>query len=57
VEDTPEHIKQLQLKIWLAKAPGERLRQFIVDNDTFFKMINAAKASLKTKQKNNKTES
>ena len=57
MEDTPEYIKQLQLKIWLAKTPGERLRQFIVDNDAFFKMINAAKASLKTNKKIIKTDS
>jgi hypothetical protein len=24
--DTPQHIKELQLRIWLSKSPGERLR-------------------------------
>lgn len=57
IQDTPEYIKQLQLKIWLSKTPGERIIQFVKDNDDFFKMINAAKASLKTKHKNNKTDS
>ncbi len=49
MQDTPEHIKQLQLKICLDKSPSERLLQFINDNDAFFKMINSAKESLKTK--------
>jgi hypothetical protein len=35
--DTPQHIKDLQLKIWLTKQPMERLRQFLVDNDALFK--------------------
>ncbi len=33
MKDTPEHIKVLQLKIWLSKPPAERLRQMITDND------------------------
>ena len=50
MQDTPDHIKQLQLKIWLSKSPSERLMQFLLDNDAFFKMINSAKTSLKTKK-------
>jgi len=38
MQDTPEHIKQLQLEIWLSKIIPERLEQFILDNDTLFKM-------------------
>ena len=57
MQDTPEHIKQLQLKIWLSKTPGERLKQCIIDNGAFFTMMNSAKASFKTKQKNNKSDS
>lgn len=34
--DTPEHIKQLQLKVWLSKSPMERLLQFLQDNETLF---------------------
>lgn len=34
--DTPQHIKELQLKIWLSKPPGERLRQFMEDNTALF---------------------
>ncbi len=54
MQDTPEHIKQLQLKIWLEKTPGQRLTQFLIDNDSFFKMIQSARESFETKQKNNK---
>jgi len=46
MKDTPEHIKQLQLNIWLSKTPSERLLQFLIDNDAFYKMINEAKKSL-----------
>ncbi len=41
--DTPENIKQLQLKIWLSKPPMERLRQFLVDNESLFQFWNEAK--------------
>ncbi len=37
--DTPKYIKELQLKIWLAKSPGERLVQYLNDNDALFKGI------------------
>lgn len=30
--DTPHHIKELQLKIWLSKSPGERLRLTLEGN-------------------------
>jgi len=38
MQDTPDHIKQLQLDIWLSKTIPERLEQFIIDNDAMFKM-------------------
>ncbi len=47
MEDTPQNIKDLQLKIWLSKPPGERLRQCIVDSEQFYKMIEQAKEGLK----------
>ncbi len=43
--DTPEHIKQLQLKIWLSKSPAERLKQFLEDNEALFKFWAKAKES------------
>jgi hypothetical protein len=35
-EDTPPHIKQLQLEIWLSKPPMERLRLTLENNDDLF---------------------
>ena len=54
--DTPQHIKELQLKIWLDKSPAERLLQYLKDNDTLYKGIlqlknDAAKGSEKTANK------
>ena len=49
MNDTPQHIKELQLKIWLSKSPGERLRQFMEDNASLFQFWNKAQKS------NNKT--
>lgn len=34
--DTPKHIKELQLSIWLSKPPMERLRQMMKDNEAIF---------------------
>ena len=44
--DTPEHIKELQLKLWLAKTPEERLLQFLSDNDIMFQGILALKKDM-----------
>ena len=44
--DTPDHIKKIQLEIWLAKTPEERLTQFLKDNDEMFKAIIQAKKDL-----------
>ena len=35
--DTPQHIKDLQLRIWLSKSPMERLKQMMEDNASLFK--------------------
>ena len=43
--DTPQHIKDLQLQIWLAKPPLERLRQFLVDNEALYLFWNANKTT------------
>lgn len=37
--DTPQHIKDLQLQGWLSKTPGERLYQFLIDNDVMYKAL------------------
>jgi len=49
VTDTPEHIKELQLKLWLSKSPEERLLQFIRENDAWWKALKEAKENLKSK--------
>jgi len=46
MQDTPEHIKQLQLEIWLSKTIPERLEQFILDNDALFKMWRQAQEQI-----------
>ncbi len=51
MEDTPEHIKKLQLKIWLQKTPGERLRQFLLDNEALFIAWQKIKENNQSKQK------
>jgi hypothetical protein len=45
MNDTPKNIKELQLKIWLSKSPGERLRQFLEDNASLFQFWAAARKS------------
>ncbi|GAA4741338.1 hypothetical protein GCM10023229_20860 [Flavisolibacter ginsenosidimutans] len=47
--DTPDHIKKLQLEIWLSKPPGERLRQFLVDNDAMYSFWRTAKENMEKK--------
>jgi hypothetical protein len=37
MEDTPQHIKELQLKVWMDKTPAQRLKQFLEDNDALQK--------------------
>ena len=45
MNDTPQHIKGLQLKIWLSKSPAERLKQFMEDNTSLFQFWNTARKS------------
>ena len=44
--DTPQHIKNLQLKLWLEKPPGERLCQTIIDIDAMRIALREAKKKL-----------
>jgi hypothetical protein len=46
MKDTPQHIYDLQLKIWLSKAPGERLLRFLQDNDDLQQALKKAKIQL-----------
>ena len=41
--DTPNHIKELQLKIWLSKSPGERLRLTFEGNGQLLHFWSAAR--------------
>ena len=34
--NTPQHIKEKQLAIWLSKTPAERLKQTLTDNEALF---------------------
>ena len=36
MQDTPDHVKKIQLQIWLSKTPEERLRQAIEDNEALY---------------------
>ena len=51
--DTPRHIKELQLKIWLSKTPMERLYQFIIDNEALYSFWKTDKAKNITDTANN----
>ena len=46
MQDTPDHIKKIQLQIWLAKSPAERLRQAIQDNEALFTFWEQARSEL-----------
>ena len=53
MQDTPDHIKQLQLKIWLSKTISERLEQFILDNDALFKLWQQAQKQISSHNNTN----
>ncbi len=46
MQDTPDHVKKIQLQIWLAKTPAERLLQAIQDNEAMYSFWELAKAQL-----------
>jgi hypothetical protein len=50
MNDTPQHIKELQLKIWLSKSPEERLRQFLQDNENLFLFWKTGKEQMDVKE-------
>lgn len=43
MEDTSEHVKKLQLEIWLTKPPKERLRLTLQHNDELYAFWNGTK--------------
>ena len=44
--DTPHHIRDIHLKLWLEKSPGERLYQAIKDIDDMRKALRDVKRRL-----------
>jgi hypothetical protein len=40
--DTPQHIKELQLEIWLSKSPMERLKQTLETNGQLLQFWSSA---------------
>jgi hypothetical protein len=44
--DTPQHIDDIQLSHWFSKTPGERLRQFLVNNDAMLQALKQVKKNL-----------
>ena len=54
MDDTPEHVKKIQLQIWLSKPPMERLRQFLVDNEALYMFWQNAKAERAKKEQEDK---
>ena len=44
--DTPQYIKDIQLRLWLQKKPGERLYQSIIDIDAMRIVLRDTKTKL-----------
>ncbi len=53
--DTPQHVQEIQLALWLAKSPGERLMQFLTDNDALYKGILDAKKNIQSQSQTEQT--
>jgi hypothetical protein len=41
--DTPQHIKDLQLKLWLSQSPMERLKQTLESNGQLLQFWSSAR--------------
>ena len=52
MQDTPEHIKQLQLDIWMSKPISERLERCIIDNDALLKFWKEARKNISPNNNN-----
>ena len=44
--DTPQHIEDLQLALWLQKSPGERLLQGLHNNEAIYLMFRSAREEM-----------
>ena len=49
--DTPDHVKEIQLQIWLSKTPYERLKTFMDDNEAMLKAFDKFKVDREKKDK------
>jgi hypothetical protein len=56
MQDTPDHIKKIQSEIWLSKPPMERLKQFLIDNDTLYQFWRNARSHQKQHDQNKSRE-
>ncbi|HEX8314214.1 MAG TPA: hypothetical protein VF609_04445 [Flavisolibacter sp.] len=45
--DTPQHIHDLQLQLWLSKSPGERLLQALKNNEYVFLLFKHGREEMK----------
>ena len=54
MQDTPQHIKDIQLNLWLSKTPEERLMQFLKDNNEMYMAILRTKKELGVEYDKNK---
>ncbi len=52
MQDTPEHVKQIQLDIWMSKTISERLERTILDNDALFKFWKEARKQISPNDNN-----
>lgn len=46
MNDTPQHIQDLQLELWLQKSPGERLLQGLKNNEAIFLLFKSAREEM-----------
>ena len=53
MRDTPQHIKELQLKLWLSKSPMERLKQTLESNGQLLQFWSSARMVDKTQREQN----
>jgi len=52
MNDTPQNIKDQQLKIWLSKPPMERLRQMMENNAMLYQYWSKVRKSGKGQKEN-----
>ncbi len=46
MKDTPDHVQEIHLQIWLSKTPGERLLQALKNNEQMFLFSKEAKKAM-----------